>query len=148
MTEGQQVEKPHGMHESLVLQVLLHLVLERGDVCEDVAVSDCDSLGIGRGAGGEDDLQDVARLNRDLRRWTGGLVNRIRYVFQYKRWNRVRRCCPLSGMFARAHEHFRVDLLRYAAGEVGGCAVIHWNYDNAEKDASEENRNPLGGILT
>ena len=66
VAERQQVDEAQRMERPRVPPVLHHLALDRDDVRQDVAVADDDALRLGRGAGREDDLDDV--VARDRRR--------------------------------------------------------------------------------
>ena len=49
-----------------VLPILHHLAFDRHDVRQHVSMANDDALGLGRGAGGEDDLNHVVARNRDM----------------------------------------------------------------------------------
>src|ERR1019366_2569212 len=63
MAQRQQVEEANRMHQPLVLQVFSDFGFERGEVADHVRVGEHDSLGLGRGAGGENDFEWIGRLN-------------------------------------------------------------------------------------
>src|SRR5213594_2908335 len=74
VAQGEQVEKPDGMEDAFVLEILVYLRLERLDVGENVAMGNGDALGFGRSAGCEDNLHQVVahqvRVATGLRRMT------------------------------------------------------------------------------
>src|SRR5208282_1066414 len=63
MAERQQVQEAKRMHKPLVLQVLLDLGFNRGQVADHVGVGEHDSLGLGGGAGSENNFERIGRLN-------------------------------------------------------------------------------------
>src|SRR5216684_151022 len=73
VAQWQQVKKPHRMNPSLILQVPLHLPLQRSDVSQHIAVRDHDSPGIGSRPRSKHDLQDVITSDRNIRPWGHGM---------------------------------------------------------------------------
>ena len=59
VAERQQVQEAQRMEDALVLEIFADLAFERLEVRQDVAVRDDDAAWLGRGAGGEDNLDDV-----------------------------------------------------------------------------------------
>src|SRR5580692_4987954 len=72
VAERQQIQEADGMNPSFVLEIFLNLQFQWRNIGENVAVRDYDSLGLGGGAGSEDDFQRVGRF--DL----GGRISRGR----------------------------------------------------------------------
>ncbi len=68
MAQRQQIQKPQRMHPALVLQIALHLALQRRDVCQNIAVRDDHALGIGGRPRGKHNLQDVIVPERNFSR--------------------------------------------------------------------------------
>src|SRR5580700_9666712 len=61
MAQRQGVKESEWMHPALIFPVLQHLALNGADTGEHVGVSMNDALGLGGGAGGEDDLKGGLR---------------------------------------------------------------------------------------
>ena len=59
VAERQQIQEPDWVYPSFVFKIFPHLQFERRNVRENVAMRDHDSLGLGGGAGSEDDFQCV-----------------------------------------------------------------------------------------
>ena len=56
VAQRQQVEKSDGRERAGVAEVFLHLIFDRNNVGQNVPMRDDDALGLGGGAGGEDDF--------------------------------------------------------------------------------------------
>ena len=74
VTERHAVQEAQGMDPALVLEVLCHLVFDGLQADENVAMGDDDSLWLGGGAGGEDDLEGCLQVDgfADGEDWLGG----------------------------------------------------------------------------
>ena len=68
VAERQQVQEADGKKRPRVFAVFLDLAFHRNDVRENVAMRDDDALGLGGGAGGEDDFGDLVFVDGDWRR--------------------------------------------------------------------------------
>src|SRR5580698_458569 len=87
VAERKQIQKPYGMNEAFVLQILLHLTFERRDIRQHVAVSNYHSLGIGGRTRCKNDLQCVAALERETGRRHRMRLTCPRYVFESEMWD-------------------------------------------------------------
>jgi hypothetical protein len=72
VAERQRVQNAQGMNEALVAQILADLLLQGIERGQHIALGVHDALGLGGGAGGEDDLQ--RRIPREARQ--GKIVRR------------------------------------------------------------------------
>ena len=66
VAERQQVEKAQRMKEAFVLEILRNLGGDGSEIAGHVGVGENDSLGLGGGAGGEDDFQRDRRVELRL----------------------------------------------------------------------------------
>src|SRR5580658_10030130 len=92
MAERQQIQETDWVYPSFVFKIFPDLQFERRNIGENVAVRNYDSLGLGGGAGSEDDFQRVRGFDLG-----GGIsYGRVRcqclgQFFQGQRWDRLLR---------------------------------------------------------
>ena len=138
------------MHQPLVLQVFLNLRFDRDQVADHVGVGEHDSLGLGRGAGRENDFQWIGRLNLsgakafgrmlcDCGRQIGGIDG-----CDLPRQEPVNNRGPFARTQHQPGSHLRADPAR----KIGAGAIVDGNGNDPAKRASQERRYPLGTVRT
>src|SRR5579864_7428213 len=90
VAERQQVQEADGVYPSFVFEIFPNLQFERRNIGENVAVRNYDSLGLGGGAGSEDDFQRVRGFDLGGRMSHGRLrCQCLGQVFQSQGWDRL-----------------------------------------------------------
>ena len=83
VAQGQEIQKTHRMHQAFIFQVFANFCFERRDIGQDIAVRDDHAFGLGRRAGGKDDLEGIARFDCGRRIRRAGMTRQgVRQVFQ------------------------------------------------------------------
>src|SRR6266852_1965694 len=143
------------MHQPLVLQVFSDFGFNRGEVADHIRVGEHDSLGLGCGAGSENDLECVGRLNlhwtkafgltfRDCARQIDGIDGCDLFRLDLLRHEPVEN----RGSLPRTHHQPGSDLRTDAARKIGTGGIIDGNGNDPAKRASQERRHPLGAVRT
>jgi hypothetical protein len=128
VAERQQVEKTDGRERPLVAKIFLHFAFHRNDVGENIAVRNDYALGLGGGAGGENDL--------------GGLISRDR-----NRLSGRRRVARVHAGFVAGQNHSRSDNRVDALDKFTRRAIVDRYRDHACQQASPQCDNPLRPVL-
>ena len=136
------------MHPALVLQVLLHLLLNRSDVARHIGMSQHHSFGLGGCSRSEDNLERIGRLNLDrTKAFRGMFCNHLRQIGRVDRRDRVRFVPGKHRRpFARTHHQPGSYLRADAPCKIRACAIIDRNRNHATQRASQKGRNPFGAV--
>ena len=153
VAQRQQVQETNGMHEPLVLQIFSDFRFDGDEVADHVGVGEHDSLGLSRGAGGEDDFEWVGGLNlrgtkafgsmlRNYSAQIGGVDGRDLLLAD------VPDLLEERSSFARTQYQPGAHLRADAACKIGAGGIVDGNSNHPAKRASEESRHPLGTVRT
>ena len=153
VAQRQQVQKPNWMHEPLVLQIFSDFGFDRDEVADHVGVGEHDSLGLGRGAGGEDDFEWVGGLNLRGTKAFGSMLRNYSAQIGGVDGRDLLRADVLDlleerGPFARTQREPGAHLCADAARKIGGGGIVDGNSNHPAKRASQERRHPLGTVRT
>ena len=131
--------------------VLRHLALDRDDVGEHVAVGDDDALGLGGGAGREDDLGGgVGPMSAAVGRREPSPVRRSEPPGADRRAATRRRALPSASDVDRVADEDGACASTIAHDlqqEIGRRAVVDRHQHDAFEQAAPERGNPLGAVL-
>ena len=121
------------MHQPLVLQVFSDLGFDRGEITDHVGVAKHDSLGLGGGAGGENNFERIGGLNlrgtktlgrmlRDGGFQIGGIDGCVFFCRQPSKYR---------SPFARTENQFRAHLRADAARKIRAGGVVDGDGDDS-----------------
>ena len=127
------------MKDALVFQILLHLTLDRPQTGEDICVSVNDTLGVARGAGGEDDLQRIV--------FRKSVHNTSRSPGQRREILKGNAAVKGAQLFPASSNQFRFDLLRHAVSKALRACKIDRHWNNTAQNAPEECGNPRRAVF-
>jgi hypothetical protein len=150
MAEGQRVQKVQRVEDALVLEVLLHLGLDGVETRKHIAMGMDDSLGLGGGAGGKENLKGrvegecgIAEIGLLRLRQGGGKVFKAEFRQGWK---------EVWGEFTKqrriADDEPGLCVVDDAIREVQGSGGIERDHDDATLDAAEECAHPLKAVLS
>ena len=153
MTQRQQIQKPHRMHPSLILQIPLHLRFQRSDVRQHIAMRDHHALRLSSSPRSKNNLQRIVAPDRYIRPARGAPSSSLRFLLgqggdfdllknYYRNYDRNLRRVPPG-----ANPKPRLNLLCNSSRKIPRRAMIHRNHNRATHYASKKRRNPLRTVL-
>jgi hypothetical protein len=131
------------MNQALVAQILPHLLFQRIERGQHIALGVHDAFGLSSSAGSEDDLQ--RRIPRQAGQ--GKIIRsgkRTREIGKTKRGNTR---MELLQQRQVAHQQPGLDLGHHPPGKLHAPGRIQGNCNDSAQDASKESRHPLRGIV-
>ena len=143
VTGWQGVEDSNGMEGALVLEILLHLLLNGCEAGEHVAVGVDDTFRIASGAGGEDDLEIVVGVEVID---NGGLLigKSGGEIFEGETRGGGGEEPEFSGV---ADDAFGRDFAGDALNEIESAGEIDRDGDHSMEEATEEGGHPFGTVF-
>ena len=146
VAERQRVQKMQRVKDALVLQILFHLLLDRIEAREHVAVGVDDTLGFGGRAGSEQDLKGCIEGEAGLaqtERWRLGQLIGTIFEAQSRR---------VAGQLLQqrpiADDHGGPGIGDHAGCEIERSGGIERDGNHAALHAAEERPHPLETVLT